>query len=73
MNPLRKIKSLDLLDKYNYDIYHDDKERHEALGKLVIVYGITDLLRKLDSECSKLPSMCDKFNSDKRWIKDNFK
>jgi hypothetical protein len=67
-----QIKNIDLLDKYGYDIYNDDEKRHESLGNLVIVYGISDLLKKLDSESMKTPNLSNKFNVDKKWIKDNF-
>ena len=70
--PIPQIKNIDLLDKYGYDIYNDDGKRHDSLGNLVIVYGISDLLKKLDSESMKTPNLSNKFNEDKKWIKNNF-
>jgi hypothetical protein len=72
MKPKQQIKNIDLLDKYGYDIYNDDDKRHESLGNLVIIYGVSDLLKKLDSESSKTPNLSNKFNIDKKWVKDNF-
>lgn len=70
---IKKVKSIDLLDKYGYDIYNDDEKRQESLGNLVIVYGVVDLIKKLDSESTNDPNMITRFNNDKKWIKNNFK
>jgi hypothetical protein len=51
----------------------EDEKRHEALGNLVIVFGPSELIKKLDSESMKTPNMSNKFNNDKKWIRDNFK
>ena len=70
---IKRVKTIDLLDKYGYDIYNDDEKRQESLGNLVIVYGVVDLIKKLDSESSNDPNMITRFNNDKKWIKNNFK
>lgn len=70
--PRQQIKNIDLLDKYGYDIYNDDGKRHESLGNVVIVYGVSNLLKKLDSESMKTPNLSNKFNIDKKWVRDNF-
>jgi len=69
----KKSNSLELFDKYAYDIYTEDEKRHEALGNLVIAFGPTELIKKLDSENMKSPNMSHKFNYDKKWVRDNFK
>lgn len=69
----KRSNSLELFDKYAYDIYTEDEKRHEALGNLVIAFGPTELIKKLDSENMKSPNMSHKFNYDKKWVRDNFK
>jgi len=69
----KRSNSLELFDKYAYDIYTEDEKRHEALGNLVIAFGPTELIKKLDSENMKTPNMSHKFNYDKKWVRDNFK
>jgi len=69
----KRSNSMDLFDKYAYDIYTEDEKRHEALGNLVIAFGPTELIKKLDSENMKSPNMSHKFNYDKKWVRDNFK
>ena len=74
--PREQIKNIiedeDLLDKFGYDIYNDDDKRRESLGHVVFVYGVSNLLKKLDSESIKTPNLFDKFNIDKKWVRDNF-
>ena len=73
-SPQRKrANSIEFFDKYGYDIYTEDEKRQEALGNLVIAFGPTELIKKLDSESMKIPNMANKFNNDKKWIRDNFK
>ena len=72
-SPRKRANSLELFDKYGYDIYTEDEKRYEALGNLVIVFGPSELIKKLDSESMKTPNMANKFNNDKRWVRDNFK
>ena len=69
----KRSNSLELFDKYAYDIYTEDERRQEALGNLVIAFGPTELIKKLDSENMKSPNMSHKFNYDKKWVRDNFK
>jgi hypothetical protein len=69
----KRSNSMDLFDKYAYDIYTEDEKRQEALGNLVIAFGPTELIKKLDSENMKSPNMSHKFNYDKKWVRDNFK
>ena len=69
----KRSNSMDLFDKYGYDIYTENEKRQEALGNLVIAFGPTELIKKLDSENMKLPNMSHKFNDDKKWVRDNFK
>ena len=69
----KRSNSLELFDKYAYDIYTEDEKRQEALGNLVIAFGPTELIKKLDSENMKSPNMSHKFNYDKKWVRDNFK
>jgi predicted nucleic acid-binding Zn-ribbon protein len=70
---IKKINSIDYFEKYGYDIYNEDDKRKESLGQLVIIYGISDLLRKLDGVSSKNPNFINKINSDKKWLKNAFK
>ena len=69
----KRSNSMELFDKYAYDIYTEDERRQEALGNLVIAFGPTELIKKLDSENMKSPNMSHKFNYDKKWVRDNFK
>lgn len=73
LSPRKRANSMEFFDKYGYDIYMEDEKRHEALGNLVIVFGPSELIKKLDSESMKTPNMSNKFNNDKKWIRDNFK
>jgi hypothetical protein len=65
--------SPDLLNKHGYNITNRSVDRRNSLGKLVILYGVTDLIKKLDSISVQNPNLSSKYNDDKRWVKDNFK
>ena len=76
VNKSKKIKdiiNLDYLHKFGYDIYNNDISRQESLGRSVIIYGVSELLKKLDSLATKEPNMSNKFNDDKKWVLQNFK
>ena len=66
-------KSPELLKKHGYNITNRSVDRHQSLGKLVILYGVSDLIKKIDSISVENPNLLDKYNEDKRWIKNNFK
>ena len=65
--------SPDLLNKHGYNITNKSVDRRNSLGKLVILYGVTDLIKKIDSISVQNPNLSDKYNDDKRWVKENFK
>jgi hypothetical protein len=65
--------SPDLLNKHGYNITNRSVDRQNSLGKLVILYGVTELIKKIDSISVDNPNLSDKYNDDKRWVKDNFK
>lgn len=65
--------SPDLLNKHGYNITNRSEDRRNSLGKLVILYGVSDLIKKIDSISVQNPNLSDKYNDDKRWVKDNFK
>jgi hypothetical protein len=69
----KRSNSMDLFEKYGYDVYKEDEKRQESLGNLVIAFGPSELIKKLDSESMKTPNMSNKFNNDKKWVRDNFK
>jgi hypothetical protein len=66
-------KSPDLLNKHGYNITNRSVDRQQSLGKLVILYGVSDLIKKIDSISVQNPNLTNKYNDDKRWIKNNFK
>jgi len=66
-------KSPDLLNKHGYNITNRSVDRQQSLGKLVILYGVSDLIKKIDSISVQNPNLMNKYNDDKRWIKNNFK
>ena len=70
---IKKLQNIDYFDKYGYDIYNQDERRKDALGHLVIVYGVSDLIKKLDGVSKEHPNLTNKVNKDKKWIKDSFK
>jgi hypothetical protein len=77
-NTMRSPKSKprtspDLLNKHGYNITNKSVDRRNSLGKLVILYGVTDLIKKIDSISVQNPNLSDKYNDDKRWVKENFK
>jgi len=65
--------SPDLLNKHGYNITNKSVDRRNSLGKLVILYGVSDLIKKIDSISVQNPNLSDKYNDDKRWVKENFK
>jgi hypothetical protein len=77
-NTMRSPKSKprtspDLLNKHGYNITNKSVDRRNSLGKLVILYGVSDLIKKIDSISVQNPNLSDKYNDDKRWVKENFK
>jgi type IV secretory pathway VirB10-like protein len=66
-------KSPELLKKHGYNITNRSVDRHQSLGKLVILYGVSDLIKKIDSISVENPNLLDKYNEDKKWVKNNFK